>query len=71
MFMLDSQDPEVVYDLRDVNPGRSEQFWAEERALLKNHFLLLILVDMELCVTWPLHSLCEIYETKWFKEILT
>ena len=36
-FMLDSQDPEVVYDLRDINRGRTEkykQFWAEVTALI-------------------------------------
>ena len=36
-FMLDSQDPEVVYYLCDINPGRTEkyeQFWAEVRALI-------------------------------------
>lgn len=33
-FLLDSQDPEVIYDLRDVNPGRPqiyEPFWQECR----------------------------------------
>ncbi len=25
-FLLDSQDPEVVYDMRDVNPGRPQMF---------------------------------------------
>ena len=36
-FMLDSQDPEVVYDLRDINHGRPqkfEQFWDEVAALI-------------------------------------
>ncbi len=41
-FMLDSQDPEVVYDLRDINPGRREkyeQFWAEVIALINEKSL--------------------------------
>lgn len=40
--MLDSQDPDVVYDLRDVNSGRPEkyeQFWAEVKALLNEKSL--------------------------------
>ena len=41
-FMLDCQDPEVVYDLRGVNSGRLEKyepFWAEIRALLNEKSL--------------------------------
>ena len=41
-FMLDSQDPEVVYDLHDVNPGRVpkfDQFWGEVAALINEKSL--------------------------------
>ena len=41
-FMLDSQDPEVVYDLRDINPGRPEMykpFWDEVKALINEKSL--------------------------------
>ena len=41
-FMLDSQDPEVIYDLREINPGRREkyeEFWAEVRALINEKSL--------------------------------
>ena len=36
-FLLDSQDPQVVYDLRDVNPGRPqkfEPFWLAVESLI-------------------------------------
>ena len=36
-FMLDSQDPEVVFDMRDVNQGRPqiyEQFWIQVEAFI-------------------------------------
>ena len=41
-FMLDSQDPEVVHNLRDINRGRTEkykQFWAEVTALINEKSL--------------------------------
>ena len=40
--MLDSQDPEVVFDLRDVNQGRPqiyEQFWIQVEAFINEKAL--------------------------------
>ena len=40
--MLDSQDPEVVFDLRVNNPGRPEmysEFWGCVRELIHEHAL--------------------------------
>ena len=41
-FMLDSQDPDVVFDLRVNNPGRPEvysEFWSRVRELINEHSL--------------------------------
>ena len=41
-FMLDSQDPEVVFDMRDVNQGRPqiyEQFWIQVEAFINEKAL--------------------------------
>lgn len=41
-FLLDSQDPEVVYDLRDTNPGRPEMFepfWCAVESLINDKAL--------------------------------
>ena len=41
-FLLDSQDPEVVYDLRDANPGRPtifEPFWCAVESLINDKAL--------------------------------
>ena len=41
-FLLDSQDPEVVYDLRDTNPGRPqifEPFWLAVESLINDKAL--------------------------------
>ena len=41
-LMLDSQDPEVVFDLRDNNPGRPESygdFWDAVKCLINEHAL--------------------------------
>ena len=41
-FMLDSQDPEVVFDMRDVNQGRPqiyEQFWIQIEAFINEKAL--------------------------------
>ncbi len=41
-LMLDSQDPEVVFDLRDSNPGRPEsygEFWDAVKSLINEHAL--------------------------------
>ena len=41
-FLLDSQDPEIIYDLRDVNPGRPqkyEPFWRGVEALINEKAL--------------------------------
>ena len=41
-FMLDSQDPEVVFDLRDVNQGRPqlyEEFWTRVEAFINEKAL--------------------------------
>ena len=41
-FMLDSQDPDVVFDLRVNNPGRPEtydEFWQSVKELINEHAL--------------------------------
>ena len=39
-FLLDSQDPEVVYDLRDVNPDKKfEPFWLAVESLINEKAL--------------------------------
>ena len=41
-FLLDSQDPEVVYDMRDANPGRPhtfEPFWCAVESLINEKAL--------------------------------
>ena len=53
--MLDSQDPEVVFDLRDVNQGLPqiyEQFWIQVEALSMRKLLRLLIVEgTVLCAT--------------------
>ena len=54
-FVLDSQDPDVINNLRDINPGRRqkyEQFWKEWRPRrMRSYLLQWMLIGMELFAT--------------------